>query len=123
MAKRNDQPADKQRLQKILAAAGHGSRRACEELVRQGRVSVNGRVAHLGDSADPTRDTIVVDGARYVRPKQEHSYIALYKPINIICTIADELGRRTVRDLVAVEGQLVPAGRLDADSEGLVLLT
>jgi 23S rRNA pseudouridine2605 synthase len=123
MAKHSDLSANKQRLQKILAAAGYGSRRGCEELIRHGRVSVNGRVAHLGDSADPARDTIVVDGARYVRPKQDHTYIALYKPINIICTVADELGRRTVRDLVPIEGQLVPAGRLDADSEGLVLLT
>jgi len=111
-----------QRLQKILAAAGLGSRRACEEIIQQGRVSVNGKQAHLGQSADPEKDIITVDGAR-LSITQEHTYIAVYKPTNIICTLSDELGRKTVRDLVSVEGKLVPAGRLDADSEGLVLLT
>lgn len=111
-----------ERLQKILAAAGLGSRRACEEIIRQGRVSVNGRQAHLGDSADPLYDTISVDGAR-LSVRQGRQYIAVYKPLNVICTLSDEHGRKTVRDLVPVTGKLAPAGRLDADSEGLVLLT
>jgi 23S rRNA pseudouridine2605 synthase len=112
----------KQRLQKLLAAAGYGSRRACEALIRQGRVTVNGREAQIGDTADPAHDAIRVDGSP-VRIKPTHTYIALYKPTGVISTLSDELGRKTVRDLVPVEGHLVPAGRLDADSEGLVLLT
>ena len=111
-----------QRLQKILASAGYGSRRACEDILRQGRVRVNGQQARLGDSADPARDNITVDGKR-VHVTASHTYIALYKPTNVISTVSDELERKTVRDLVPVEGHLVPAGRLDADSEGLVLLT
>ena len=111
-----------QRLQKILASAGYGSRRACEAILRQGRVRVNGQQATLGDSADPFRDNIAVDGKR-VHVSASHIYIALYKPTNVISTLSDELERRTVRDLVPIEGRLVPVGRLDADSEGLVLLT
>ncbi len=111
-----------QRLQKILASAGYGSRRACEEIVRQGRVRVNGRPAHLGDSADPAQDTITVDGRR-VRVQSARTYVALYKPKGVVATLQDERGRQTVRDLVPVEGHLVPVGRLDADSEGLMLLT
>jgi pseudouridine synthase len=113
---------DHQRLQKILAVAGYGSRRACEEIIRQGRVSVNGRQARLGESADPARDTISVDGTG-IHLEPTHKYIVVYKPTGIISTLSDELGRKTVRDLVPVEGHLVPVGRLDADSEGLVLLT
>ncbi len=111
-----------QRLQKVLASAGYGSRRACEDILRQGRVRVNGQQAKLGDSADPARDNITVDGKR-VHVTASHTYIALYKPTNVISTVSDELERKTVRDLVPVEGHLVPVGRLDADSEGLVLLT
>ena len=111
-----------QRLQKVLASAGYGSRRACEDILRQGRVRVNGQQARLGDSADPARDNITVDGKR-VHVTASHTYIALYKPTNVISTVSDELERKTVRDLVPVEGHLVPVGRLDADSEGLVLLT
>jgi 23S rRNA pseudouridine2605 synthase len=111
-----------QRLQKILSAAGYGSRRACEDIIRQGRVSVNGKIAQLGDSADPTRDKITLDGSR-IHSKPRHTYIIVYKPTNVICTLSDELGRQTVRDLVEIKGRLVPVGRLDADSEGLVLLT
>lgn len=111
-----------ERLQKILAAAGLGSRRACEEIIRQGRVSVNGRIAQVGDSADPLHDAIRVDGAR-INLKRPRQYIAVYKPVNVICTVSDERGRKTVRDLVPITGKLAPVGRLDADSEGLVLLT
>lgn len=113
---------NKQRLQKILSAAGYGSRRACEDIVSQGRVSVNGRLARLGDKADPQRDDIRVDGAR-LRPQQPHTYVVVYKPRGVVSTAFDERGRKTVRDLVALDGELVPVGRLDLNSEGLVLLT
>lgn len=111
-----------ERLQKILAAAGYGSRRACETLICQGRVTLNGRLARLGDRADPAQDAICVDGVP-IRVRPAHTYIALYKPAGVISTLSDERGRRTVRDLVPLPGRLVPVGRLDADSEGLVLLT
>ena len=111
-----------ERIQKILAAAGYGSRRSCEELIRQRRVRVNGVTVELGARADPTRDQIHVDSRR-VRVESRQITVALYKPLGIITTLDDELGRKTVRDLVPLEAHLVPVGRLDADSEGLVLLT
>ncbi len=111
-----------ERLQKILAAAGYGSRRACETLIRQGRVTLNGQPARLGDRADPTRDTICVDGVP-VRAEPAHTYVIVYKPAGVISTLSDERGRKTVRDLLPIPGRLVPVGRLDADSEGLMLLT
>lgn len=111
-----------ERIQKILAAAGYGSRRSCEELIRQRRVRVNGVTVELGARADPARDQIQVDGRR-VRVDSRLITVALYKPLGVITTLDDELGRKTVRDLVPLEAHLVPVGRLDADSEGLVLLT
>lgn len=113
---------NKQRLQKILAAAGYGSRRACEEIIRQGRVSVNGRQARLGERADPAGDIITVDGSR-LRLQPERTYIVVHKPTHVVSTLSDERGRQTVRDLVPLEGHLVPVGRLDLNSEGLMLLT
>jgi pseudouridine synthase len=111
-----------ERLQKLLAQAGYGSRRACEEIVAAGRVSVNGRVAHLGDKADLSTDSVMIDGRR-LKTEAPHVYIILNKPRNVVTTNEDELGRTTVRDLVDYEGSVYPVGRLDADSEGLVLLT
>jgi len=111
-----------ERIQKILAAAGYGSRRSCEELIRQQRVHVNGTTVELGARADPARDVITVDGRR-VRPETRQVTVALYKPRGIITTLDDERGRKTVRDLVPLEAHLVPVGRLDAESEGLVLMT
>jgi 23S rRNA pseudouridine2605 synthase len=111
-----------QRLQKILASAGWGSRRACEDIIRAGRVRVNGQPVKLGDSADPAHDAITMDG-KLIHVGQTHTYIVVYKPKGVIGTTWDERGRQTVRDLVAVEGQLAPVGRLDMDSEGLMLLT
>ena len=111
-----------ERLQKLLAQAGYGSRRACEAIVAAGRVSVNGQVAKLGDKADPNSDHISVDGKR-LKVESHPVYIMLNKPRNIVTTNDDELGRKTVRDLVDYDGQVYPVGRLDADSEGLVLLT
>ena len=111
-----------ERIQKILAAAGYGSRRSCEELIRQRRVRVNGVMVELGARADPARDAIQVDGRR-VRAETRLVTVALYKPRGIVTTLNDERGRKTVRDLVQLEAHLVPVGRLDADSEGLVLMT
>ncbi len=111
-----------ERIQKILARTGFGSRRACENLITAGRVVVNGQVASLGDKADPHNDKILVDG-RMLKPADELVYIALYKPRGVLSTVSAPDARRTVRDLVDVPGHLYPVGRLDVDSEGLVLLT
>ncbi|MGC8873558.1 MAG: pseudouridine synthase [Chloroflexia bacterium] len=118
----DDRISRRERLQKILARAGLGSRRACEEMIRQGRVTVNGEVAHLGDSADPTCDTIAVDG-RPVEIPSAHTYILLHKPRGVLSTVRDTHGRPTVLDLVPSSSRLYPVGRLDMDSEGLMLLT
>lgn len=111
-----------ERLQKILARADFGSRRACEELIRQGRVGVNGVAAVLGQKADPDRDHIAVDG-QPIELKEKHTYVALHKPHNVLSDAGDGLGRPTVRDLVPIPGHLFPVGRLDLHSEGLILLT
>jgi len=112
-----------ERLQKIMAHAGIASRRACEELIREGRVAVNGRVAQLGQKADQARDRITVDG-RPVRVKRRRTYVALHKPRGVLSDEGDGSGRlSTVRDLVSLPGRLFPVGRLDLRSEGLILLT
>jgi 23S rRNA pseudouridine2605 synthase len=112
-----------ERLQKVLARAGFGSRRSCEDLIRQRRVFVNGRVAELGQKADPERDRITVDG-RLVQVSHSFTYIALYKPQEVLSAAQDDSGHhRTVRDLVPLPGHLYPVGRLDLQSEGLILLT
>ncbi|UCC90044.1 MAG: rRNA pseudouridine synthase [Anaerolineales bacterium] len=112
-----------ERLQKILARAGFGSRRNCEELIRQRRVLVNGQIAILGQKANPEQDQITVDG-QPVRTDRSFTYIALYKPRGVLSAERDDSGRlRTVRDLVPLPGHLYPVGRLDLKSEGLILLT
>jgi len=111
-----------QRLQKILASAGYGSRRSCEELIVSGRVKVNGEVAQLGSKADIQKDQIKLDG-KLIKPPETMHYIALYKPRGVLSTVSSPDPRPTVRDLVPVEGSLYPVGRLDVDSEGLILLT
>jgi len=114
---------DRQRLQKILAAAGYGSRRACEELIRQGRVQVNGQVVtELGTRVDPNLDEISVDGAPISGPVKK-VYLILNKPPGYISTVHDPWGRPTILDLIPHQGRLYPVGRLDAESEGLLLLT
>jgi 23S rRNA pseudouridine2605 synthase len=111
-----------ERLQKILAQAGLGSRRACEELISEGRVLVNGRVATLGQKADARADTIVVDGTALARAERQR-YVILHKPRGVVSSL-DAQGRRdTVIDLVPFPERLYPVGRLDMDSEGLILLT
>jgi len=112
----------KERLQKILARAGYGSRRNCEELITARRVRVYGQVAGVGDKADAAQDQITVDG-RPVKGAEELIYVALYKPRGVISTVTDPDLRMAVRDLVPVEGTLYPVGRLDFDSEGLILMT
>ena len=111
------------RLQKVLAAAGIGSRRACEELIAAGRVTVDGAVAQLGRRVDPATAVIHVDGDRIV-VRDDLVYLALNKPRGVLSAMSDSRGRRTVGDLVADRPErLFHVGRLDADSEGLLLLT
>ena len=111
-----------ERLQKILAYAGFGSRRSCEDLITAGRVTVNGQVAHIGIKADIHRDQVKLDG-KLVKPPEAFQYIAVYKPRGVLSTVTAPDPRPTVRDLVPVQGSLYPVGRLDVDSEGLILLT
>ncbi|GAB4506492.1 MAG: hypothetical protein Kow00123_06300 [Anaerolineales bacterium] len=111
-----------ERIQKILARAGYGSRRGCEELITAGRVRVDGMVAVLGQKADPDRQVITVDGERVKLPDQ-FVYLALNKPRGVLSDTEDARGRKTVLDLVPHEGHLFAVGRLDLTSEGLVLLT
>lgn len=112
-----------ERIQKILSGAGVCSRRKAEEYLSQGRVQVNGRVATLGEKADPQRDCIEVDGVALSQPRR-HTYLMLHKPRGYVTTLSDEKGRKTVAQLVADCGVRVwPVGRLDMDSEGLLLLT
>jgi 23S rRNA pseudouridine2605 synthase len=113
-----------QRLQKVLAAAGLGSRRACEELIAAGRVTVDGRTATLGDRVDPAAAVIHVDGERVVVDPRL-VYLALNKPRGIVSTMADDRGRAGLADLLgdSVPERVYHVGRLDADSEGLLLLT
>ena len=112
-----------ERIQKILSAAGLASRRRAEEYLTAGRVTVNGRTAMLGEKADPERDDIQLDG-KTVRPVSTYTYLMLYKPRGYVTTLSDERGRRTVAQLVSGCGARVwPVGRLDLDSEGLLLMT
>jgi len=111
-----------ERLQKILARAGYGSRRACEQMIEQGRVAVDGHVAGLGDKADPATQRITLDGVP-IQPPKSFTYVMLNKPRGVISTTSDPERRRTVLDLVDLPQRLYPVGRLDANSEGLILLT
>jgi 23S rRNA pseudouridine2605 synthase len=115
------------RLQKVLAQAGIASRRACEVLISEGRVEVNSEVVlEQGRRVDPERDVIRVDGAR-IPPPRRHRYLALNKPRGVIATMDDPEGRRTIADLLATRQlrneRLFHVGRLDTDSEGLLIMT
>lgn len=116
-----------ERLQKIMAKAGLGSRRQSEAIIAEGRVRVNGQVAKLGDKADPAVDRIEVDGQVIGSPDDAPIYIALNKPRGVISSLEDELneGRTTVRDLIPLDSSIhiYPVGRLDKPSEGLMLMT
>ena len=118
----NPEPVDGERLQKVLAQRGFGSRRVCEELIEQGRVTVNGEPAQLGRRVDVQRDAVAVDGVAVgVRP--DLVYYLLHKPYNVITTVKDTHDRVTVVELVPSEPRVFPVGRLDLDSEGLIILT
>ena len=110
------------RLQKVLAQAGLGSRRACEELIERGRVRVNGERAVLGRRVDPETDVVEVNGAQ-IGVKAGLVHYLLNKPAGVITSASDPQGRPVVVDLVPPEPRVFPVGRLDADSEGLLLLT
>ncbi len=113
-----------ERLQKLISQAGIASRRAAENLIRQGRVRVNGKVAQLGDKADLEHDKVQVDDVT-LKAKVDYVYYLLYKPVNVLSTnrrFPNEK-RKLVRDLIPYEGHLFTVGRLDADSEGLIILT
>jgi pseudouridine synthase len=112
-----------ERLQRLLARAGYGSRRACEELIVRGRVTVNGNVATIGDRADPDQDEVRVEGA-LVNLDPNVRYYALHKPAGVVTTMRDPQGRSDIRGYLPAEGPRVfPVGRLDRDTEGLLLLT
>ena len=112
----------KERLQKILSARGVCSRRKAEELIQAGRVCCNGTVAVLGDSADPSVDEITVDGKPLPAPN-EYVYIMLHKPRGYVTTLSDEKGRPNAAQLIDCGTRVYPVGRLDMDSEGLLLFT
>ncbi|MEU1756991.1 pseudouridine synthase [Micromonospora matsumotoense] len=113
-----------ERLQKVLAAAGVGSRRACEDLIFRRRVTVDGRVAHLGDKVDPATAVIHVDGER-LQADNRLVYVAMNKPRGVVTTMSDNKGRNELAEFIGnrVEQRVYHVGRLDADSEGLLLLT
>ncbi len=114
-----------ERLQKLMSQAGLDSRRNCEKIIEQGRVTVNGKVAKLGDKADPTTDDIRVDGERMYPDRVELVYYVVNKPPNILSAPATDPkdDRTTVREMIPYEGHLFTIGRLDAESEGLMVLT
>ncbi len=114
---------NKIRLQKHLADCGVASRRKAEEWIAEGRVKINGRIARIGDKVDSKRDKVTLRG-KPVIPASEKVYIMLHKPRGFVTTLHDELGRKTVADLVKDTGErLFPIGRLDKDSEGLLFMT
>ncbi len=111
------------RLQKLISERGVASRRKAEELIEQGKVKVNGRVARLGDKADDRRDTVTVCGKKLEKAEMP-VYLMLNKPRGYVTTLKDEQGRKCVADLVDATGaRIYPVGRLDRDSEGLLLMT
>jgi 23S rRNA pseudouridine2605 synthase len=124
MAGRQNEDDGLERIQKIMARAGVASRRKSEELIEDGLVTVNGQVARLGDKADPDRDHIKVSGRR-IEPRTRYHYLLLHKPAGVMSTRSDPEGRPTVLDLVpeTYRKALVPVGRLDYATEGLLLLT
>lgn len=114
---------DRIRLQKYLSMCAVASRRKAEELIAQGKVKVNGKVAQIGDKISPKHDTVTVSGRKIVGSRK-HYYIMLHKPRGYITTMDDEMGRKCVAELVRDVGAMVyPVGRLDKDSEGLLLMT
>lgn len=114
---------NKIRLQKYLSECGVASRRKAEDLISAGKVKVNGKIASIGDKVDPKKDTVAVSGKKVTKSKT-NTYIMLHKPRGFITTLSDEMGRKCVAQLIEDVGKRVyPVGRLDRDSEGLLLLT
>ena len=113
------------RLQKLLSRAGIASRREAEDWIREGRVLVNGRPAALGDRADPDRDSVRIDGKRLPIPRRAKTYLLLNKPKGVVTTRSDPGARNTILDFVPepLRGRVRPVGRLDVQTEGLLLLT
>lgn len=113
----------KVRLQKFLAESGVASRRKSEEFIESGKVKVNGHVASIGDKINPKKDTVTVSGKKIVKQK-ENTYIMLHKPRGFITTMSDEMDRKCVAELIKdVKCRVFPVGRLDRDSEGMLLFT
>ena len=112
-----------ERIQKIIAQMGIASRRKAEEIIAEGRVTVNGKVALIGEKADPSKDHIKVDGKLLIR-REPKVYLMFNKPKNVVTSLADPQGRPTIKDyLKSIRYRVFPVGRLDFDSEGLLLLT
>ena len=122
MTDSNDPSSEGERLQKVLAALGWGSRRTCEELIAEERVTVNGEVAELGRRVDTLVDTIAVDGVP-IGSRPDLVYYLVNKPRGVISTASDPQGRPTVVDIVPQSPRVFPVGRLDGETEGLILLT
>lgn len=116
------QEKNKVRLQKFMADCGVASRRKSEELIEAGKVKVNGHTARIGDKIDPKKDLVTVGGKK-INKVDKLYYIMLNKPRGYLTTVSDEFGRKTVMDLVDIKARVYPVGRLDKDSEGLLLLT
>ena len=116
------EPQQFERLQKVLARAGIGSRRVCEKLIVEQRVTVDGKIPELGEKVDPETSQIEVDGLK-IGVRQDLVYYLLNKPIGVITTSKDPQERSTVVDLVPTHPRVFPVGRLDADTEGLILMT
>jgi len=115
-------PTTSERLQKVIAHAGLASRRVAEDMIRDGRVSVDGSEAHIGQTIDPDINVVTVDGV-LLPTKPGLVYWLIHKPVGVISSADDEFGRRTVVDLVPPDTRVYPVGRLDADSSGLLILT
>lgn len=118
----NDHNSTKIRINKFLAEYSGYSRRKNEECIREGLVKINGKTALLGEFMDPNKDIVTLKG-NHIKPRKQLQYILLNKPVNVLTTTYDDRGRRTVLDLVKSTERIYPAGRLDFNSEGLVLLT
>lgn len=111
------------RLQKYLADCGINSRRKCEELIIEKKVTVNGKIAELGIKVNPEKDIIEYEGKKVINKKDEYTYILLNKPIGVVTTVKDQFKRETVLDLVKTNTRLVPVGRLDMYTSGALILT
>ena len=111
-----------ERLQKILARSGLGSRRACEEFIQSGRVTINGRIARLGEKANPAEDEVRFDG-ELVKGSDQDVYIMMNKPLGVLSSHRSQGGKRTVIELLNIPQRVFPIGRLDLNSQGLILLT